>query len=116
MPTTTQNPVIVFDDAGRVIDANEAAAQLVEIPLPTLRRMHVRDFYHPDELPVVEARMRGMHAGEEVRIERWLRCCNGRYVRASVRVKKRTIGGYRFEYEPLSTETRDLPSRLDGQG
>lgn len=112
MPTTTTNPVILYDDAGRVVDANEAAAQLAEIPLETLRRMHLRDFYHPDELPLIEQRMRSLSLGEEVRVERWLRCCSGRYFRVNSIVKRRTIGGYRVEYQLLSNDPVDLPSRL----
>lgn len=102
MPLTTSNPVIVYDDAGRVIDANEAAAQLVGVPRDDLQRMHVRDFYHPDELSLVESHMRSLRLGDEGVVERWLRS-KGRYVRVRVKAKRRTIGGYRVEYV-LSTE------------
>ena len=111
MPTSTSNPVIVFDDAGRVIDANEAAAQLVGQSLQTLRRMHLRDLYHPDDLPAVEERLRTLRPGEESHAERWLRCCNGKYIRVRLTGKRRTIGGYRVEYEALSPDRVDLPSR-----
>ena len=60
MPQSSTNPVFVYDDAGRVADANEAAAVLADIPLPKLRRMHLRDFFHPDELPITEERMRSL--------------------------------------------------------
>ena len=113
MPQSSTNPVFVFDDAGRVADANEAAAALAEIPLPKLRRMHWRDFYHPDELPMIEQRVRSLRLGEEQRFERWFRCCDGRYVRVAALVTRRTIGGYRAEYIPLSGEAVELPSRLD---
>lgn len=103
MPLTTSNPVIVFDDTGRVVDANEAAAQLVGFPRDQLQRMHVRDFYHPDELFLAEAYMRSLGLGDEGVFERWLRC-SSRYVRVRTKVKRRTIGGYRVEYELLSSE------------
>ena len=101
----------MFDDAGRVLDANEAAAQLVQQPLHALKRMHLRDFYHPAELPALEEILRSLQPGEEVRSARWLRCCNGRYIRVLANGKRRTIGGYRVEYEPLSTEQMELPPR-----
>jgi len=74
--------------------------------------MHSRDTYHPDELPGAVERMKRLLPGEEVRFERWMRCCNGRYVRVAAAVKRRTIGGYRAEYIPLSTERVELPARL----
>jgi PAS domain S-box-containing protein len=112
MPGTTTNPVIVFDDAGRVMDANPAAAALTGTPLEQLRRMHLRDFYHPDELPDVERLLRTMRVGEEVRAERWLRCCNRRYLRVAVTGTRRAVGGYRVEYEPLASDPIDLPAGL----
>jgi PAS domain S-box-containing protein len=112
MPRSTTNPVVVYDDSGRIIDANEPAASLVGTPLPQLRDMHVRDFFHPDDLPMLEERLRTMRPGDEVRIERWLRCCDGRYRRVRAKVKKRTIGGYRAEYEPITNDAVDLPERL----
>ena len=113
MPQSSTNPVFVYDDAGRVADANEAAAVLADIPLPKLRRMHLRDFFHPDELPITEELMRSLRPGEEQRFERWFRCCSGRYDRVTALVTRRTIGGYRAEYIPLSGKAVELPSRLD---
>ena len=113
MPQTTTKPVIVYDDSGRVVDANEAAAELLGVPLPTLRRMHLRDTYHPDELPAGERRMRTIRVGEEMRFERWFRCCDKRYVRVSVAGSRRATGGYRSEYTVLSEEPVALPSRLE---
>lgn len=112
MPRHTTNPVIVFDDSGRVVDANEAAANLIEVPLADLRRMHLRDTYHPDELPAGEARLRNIEIGQEIEFERWLRCCNRRYVRVAVKASRRSVGGYRSEYRVLSAEPVDLPSKL----
>ncbi len=113
MPHTTTNPVIVYDDAGRVTDANPAAARLVGVPLETLRRMHVRDFNHPDELAASEARMRTMRVGDEVHFKQWFRCCDRRYMRVAVTGIRRGTGGYRAEYVPLS-EPVELPDRLPG--
>jgi PAS domain S-box-containing protein len=112
MPRTTTNPVIVFDDTGRVVEANPAAAELTGTPLEELRGMHLRDFYHPDELPDVERLLRVMPIDREIRAERWLRCCNRRYVRVAVKGSRRAVGGYRVEYEPLASESIDLPARL----
>jgi len=116
MARATTNPLFVFDDSFRVLESNQAAADLVGVPLTQLRGMHLRDFYHADELPETEARMRSLRLGEKVRFERWLRCCNGRYVPIIAEVKRRTIGGYRAEYVPRATEPVDLPSRLQDTG
>jgi PAS domain S-box-containing protein len=112
MPQTTTNAVIVYDDAGRITEANEAAARLVGIPLARLRGMHMRDFFHPDELPEAEARLRTLRVGEEIRLQRWLRCCDRRYLRVGVTGTRRAIGGYRAEYVPLAPEPVELPARL----
>lgn len=111
MPTRTATPVIVYDEAGRVVDANPAAAELTGIPLGRLRGMHMRDFFHPDELPAAEERIRTLRHGQENRFERWLRCCNGRYVRVAVTGTRRLIGGYRAEYVPLG-DSVELPTKL----
>ena len=37
MPGSTIKPEIVYDEAGRVLDANQAAAELTGIPLGRLR-------------------------------------------------------------------------------
>jgi PAS domain S-box-containing protein len=108
--------VIVYDAAGRVVDANPAAAELTGIPLGRLRGMHMRDFFHPDELAEAEERMRNLKVGDEVRTERWFRCCNRRYTRVMVIGTRRLIGGYRAEYVPLSQEHVDLPARLPKEG
>lgn len=115
MPKTTTNPVLVYDDTGRVIDANPAASVLTGIPLERLRGMHMRDFYHPDELPAAEERMRTTGIGEEAQFERWLRCCNRRYIRVAVTGSRLFFGGYRAEYVPLMDEPIDLPARLAGE-
>ena len=112
MPHRTANPVIVFNDAGRVVDANEAAARMIGVKLADLRRMHLRDTFHPDELAEGEERLRNMRVGERVRVERWLRCCDRRYKRVAVEGTRRAIGGYRAEFTILSPEPVDLPSRL----
>lgn len=112
MPRETTNPVLVFDEAGHIVDANEAAAELIGVPLTDLLRMHLRDTYHPDELPGSEIRMRTLEVGEEVRFERWLRCCNRRYKRVAVVGRRLVFGGYRAEYRALTLEPVDLPSRL----
>jgi hypothetical protein len=77
--------------------------------------MHSRDFYHPDELPDTEARMRNLRLGQKVRFERWFRC-NKHYVRVAASVKRRTIGGYRAEFVLLSHESVSLPARLQDTG
>jgi PAS domain S-box-containing protein len=115
MPRTTTNPVIVYDAVGRVIDANPAAAALTGIPLEELRGMHMRDFYHPDELPAAEERMRTIGVGEAAQFERWLRCCNRRYIRVAVTGSRLFFGGYRAEYVPLMDAPIELPSRLWGE-
>lgn len=115
MARFSPNPVFVLDDAFRVIESNQAAADLIGVPLDQLRGMHSRDFYHPDELPDTETRMRNLRLGQNVRFERWLRC-NGHYVRVAASVKRRTIGGYRAEYVPLSGEPVSLPARLHDNG
>lgn len=112
MPQRTTKPVIVYDEAGRVVDANQAAADLVGIPLGRLRGMHVRDFYHPDDLPGLERWIRTTRAGEETRLKRWLRCCNGRYKQVQVTGSRRLIGGFRAEYEPLGGESEEFPGKL----
>lgn len=98
MPRMTTNPVLVFDDAFRVVEANQSAAQLIGVPLRQLRGMHLRDFYHPTELAESEDRMRRLRPGDEVQFERWLRCFQRQYVRVTTTIKRRTIGGYRAEY------------------
>ena len=112
MPGPTTNPEIVYDEAGRVLDANLAAAELTGIPLGRLRGMHMRDFYHPDELPAAEERIRTMPLNKEVKYERWFRCCDRRYTRVAVTGKRRLLGGYRAVYVPISREPVDLPARL----
>ena len=82
MAGTSPHPVFVLDDAFRVIESNQAAAELIGVPLDQVRGMHARDFCHPDELPDTETRMRNLRLGQKVRFERWFRC-NGR--RRSVR-------------------------------
>ena len=115
MAGTSPNPVFVLDDAFRVIESNQAAAELIGLPLEQLRGMHSRDFYHPDELPDTETRLRNLRLGQTVRFERWFRC-NGHYVRVAALLKRRTIGGYRAEYIRLSRESVSLPVRLQSNG
>lgn len=112
MPQRTTKPVIVYDEPGRVVDANQAASDLLGIPLGQLRGMHVRDFYHPDDLPALERWMRSSRAGEENHLQRWLRCCNGHYKRVEVTAIRRLIGGFRAEYEPLGEESVEFPGHL----
>lgn len=112
MPQRTTKPVIVYDEPGRVVDANQAAAEMLGIPLGRLRGMHVRDFYHPDDLPGLERWMRTSRRGEETRLERWLRCCDGRYKQVEVRGTRRLIGGFRAEYELLGGESAEFPGNL----
>lgn len=112
MPQRTTSPVIVYDEAGRVVDANEAAATLLGTPLGRLRGMHVRDFYHPDDLPALERWIRASRPGEEVRLRRWLRCCNGRYREVEVTAVRRLIGGFRAEYRELGGESAEFPGHL----
>jgi len=89
MPGPTTNPEIVYDEAGRVLDANQAAAELTGIPLGRLRGMHMRDFHHPDELPAAEERIRTMPFNKPVTYERWFRCCNRRYTRVTATGSRR---------------------------
>lgn len=112
MPGPTTNPEIVYDDAGRVLDANQAAAELTGIPLGRLRGMHMRDFHHPDELPATEERLRTMPYNKEFKHERWFRCCNRRYMRVTVTGSRRLLGGYRAVYVPITGEQVDLPAKL----
>lgn len=112
MPYRTPSPVIVYDEAGRVVDANEAAATLIGTPLGRLRGMHVRDFYHPDDLPELERWLRTSRPGQEVRLRRWMRCCNGRYRLVEVKGIRRLLGGFRAEYEALGEESEEFPGRL----
>lgn len=111
MPYRTPSPVIVYDEAGRVVDANEEAAILVQTPLGRLRGMHVRDFYHPDDLPALERWIRSSRAGEEVRVQRWMRCCNGRYRQVEVKATRRLLGGFRAEYVPMGGESEEFPGK-----
>ena len=112
MPERTTNPEIVYDEAGRVLDANLAAAEFTGIPLGRLRGMHMRDFFHPDELPAGEERIRNLAFGDVTHHERWFRCCNGRYTRVAVTGSRRLLGGYRAVYVPLTGERVELPARL----
>ena len=112
MPSSGPNPIIVFDDSLRIVHANQAVTRLLGTPIEKLRGMHSWDTYHPDEMPGAAERMRRLLPGEEVRFERWMRCSNGRYVRVRALVKRRTIGGYRAEYVPLSTDRVELPAKL----
>ena len=112
MPVPATNPEIVYDEAGRVLDANQAAAELSGIPLGRLRGMHMRDFFHPDELPASEERIRTMPFNKEVKYERWFRCCNRRYTRVTVTGARRLLGGYRAIYVPVTGEQVELPDRL----
>ena len=112
MPGPTTNPEIVYDEAGRVLDANQAAAELTGIPLGRLRGMHMRDFHHPDELPAAEERIRTMPFNRDVTFERWFRCCNRRYMRVNVTGSRRLLGGYRAVYVPVTGEQVDLPNTL----
>jgi PAS domain S-box-containing protein len=112
MPYRTPSPVITYDEAGRVVDANEEAADLLKTPLGRLRGMHVRDFYHPDDLPTLERWLRTSRSGEEIRVRRWMRCCNGRYRQVDVKTTRRLLGGFRAEYVPTGEESADFPGKL----
>lgn len=112
MPRPDTNPEIVYDEAGRVLDANQAAAELTGIPLGRLRGMHMRDFFHPDELLEGEERIRTMPFNKVVKYERWFRCCNRRYTRVTVTGSRRLLGGYRAVYIPVNGEQVDLPAKL----
>ena len=115
MPGPTTNPEIVYDEAGRVLDANQAAADLTGIPLGRLRGMHMRDFHHPDELPAAEERIRTMPFNKPVTYERWFRCYNRRYTRVTATGSRRLLGGYRAVYVPVTGEQVDLPARLSAE-
>lgn len=115
MPGPHTNPEIFYDEAGRVLDANQAAAELTGIPLGRLRGMHMRDFFHPDELPAGEERIRTLPFNKEVKYERWFRCCNRRYTRVTVTGSRRLLGGYRAIYVPVTGEQVDLPARLPAE-
>ena len=112
MPYRAPGPVITYDEAGRVVDANEEAAQLLQTPLGLLRGMHIRDFFHPDDLPNLEKWLRTSRAGEEVRGQRWMRCCNGRYRQVNVKATRRLLGGFRAEYVATGDESAEFPGRL----
>lgn len=90
MRDPTTNPVIVFSDAGRILDANAAAARLIGVSPLALRGMYVVDPNHRDELQEGVA--------EEVKVWRRLRCGDGRYVRIDPTATRRTLRGYRIEF------------------
>lgn len=98
----TRNPVIVFSDAGRILDANAAAAQLLGVSLFDLRAMYVLDPYHRDELRDSVA--------EEVKVWRWLRCRDRRYVRLDPTATRRTQRGYRIEFR-VASQPIALPTK-----
>lgn len=104
---------MVIDSAGRITFCSQAAADLMRMPRNELTRLHVRDLYHPDELPQGEARMRELQAGDAIEFVRWLRCCDKRYTRVRVKAHAMGNGKYRAEFEALSEPT-ELPGRLSG--
>lgn len=98
----TKNPVIVFNDAGRILDANAAAARLIGRPLLELRGMYVLDPYHCNGLQEGVA--------EEVKVWRRLRCCDGRSVRIDPTATRRTQRGYRIEFR-VPSQPVELPTK-----
>ena len=105
-------PTLIVNRAGQIISANEAAAGLMRSTRAELQSMHIRDTFHPDELPEGEARLRALKPGDEIQFERWLRCCDKRYVRIEARDRMLGDERYRITMRPLSTEPVDLPPRL----
>ena len=109
-------PTLIVNRAGQIISANDSAADLMRSTRTELQSMHIRDTFHPDELPEGEAHLGALKPGDEIQLERWLRCCDKRYVRIEARARMLGDGRYRITMRPLSTEPVDLPPRLPPSG
>ena len=109
-------PTLIVNRAGQIISANDSAAELMRATRAELQSMHIRDTFHPDELPEGETQLRALKPGDEVQFERWLRCCDKRYVRIEALARMLGDGRYRIKMRPLSTEPVDLPPRLPAPG
>jgi PAS domain S-box-containing protein len=96
-----QKGVLVFDEAGRVAWASDAACQIMGWRRDQLLHMSARDTYHPDEFHVAELRFATDYEKGEIAFRRLLRLSNGSYLLVDVLGKKLSDGRFRCIFSPV---------------
>jgi PAS domain S-box-containing protein len=100
----TDKGVLVFDEAGRVAWASDAACQIIGWSREQLLHMSARDTYHPDEFHVAEMRFATDYAEGEIAFRRRLRLSTGSYLLVDVVGKKLSDGRFRCIFQPVGGE------------
>jgi PAS domain S-box-containing protein len=92
---------VVFDEAGRVAWASDAACHIMGWSREQLLHMSARDTYHPDEFHVAELRFATDYAEGEIAFRCRLRLSTGSYLLVDVVGKKLSDGRFRCIFQPV---------------
>ncbi|MFM8319389.1 MAG: HD domain-containing phosphohydrolase [Chloroflexota bacterium] len=93
---------------GRYLDANAAGVQMLGYPLDELRRCHVSDLIHPDDLRTTPVDFTGLLEGQTVRLERRMRRRDGSYVPLEISAR-------RIDQDILQGIARDISGRRQSE-